>query len=371
MPIANDDVLFVSDDPDRWDPVINELKKNFKCAALVWRQLANFTTLDYTVFVIHADLNNSSSVENIKKLKEKQAEDTSIIFLVNMDERSDRVNAKSLGATTLIDIEASKEEIIAQTVFQLARSGAKGQSPQESANVTCSAVAAMMDDMNQLLRSGQQLRREPVDLCCDALVDSLSRFGVKPLLSAIKDHDSFTYRHSMIVTLFTTALALRYNMKREDVNRLTVGALLHDVGKFVISPKILDKPTALTETELQVMRRHPIDGAQLIRSSGEFDPEIVTIARHHHELLDGTGYPDGLSGRFIPDIVRVITITDIFAALIEARPYKRSQTAEEAYATLSDMKGKVDFDILRAFEPVALESEDDILIMQLARGNVA
>jgi len=82
--------------------------------------------------------------------------------------------------------------------------------------------------------------------------------------------------------------------------------------------------------------------------------------RSHHEMLDGSGYPDGLTGAAIPDPVRLITVCDIFAALIERRPYKMPKSAAAAFQILTDMRGRLDQDLIRAFAPVALSIEGDL-----------
>jgi HD-GYP domain-containing protein (c-di-GMP phosphodiesterase class II) len=91
--------------------------------------------------------------------------------------------------------------------------------------------------------------------------------------------------------------------------------------------------------------------------TGDYDALTLSVVRSHHEYLDGSGYPDGLRGPQIPDLVRLITICDIFAALIEARPYKAPKSAPEAYAILRQMTAKLDVDLVRAFGEVAAACE--------------
>jgi HD-GYP domain-containing protein (c-di-GMP phosphodiesterase class II) len=91
--------------------------------------------------------------------------------------------------------------------------------------------------------------------------------------------------------------------------------------------------------------------------TGDYDALTLSVVRSHHEYLDGSGYPDGLRGAQIPDLVRLITICDIFAALIEARPYKAPKAPGDAYAILGSMKAKLDADLVRAFGAVAVACE--------------
>jgi HD-GYP domain-containing protein (c-di-GMP phosphodiesterase class II) len=143
-------------------------------------------------------------------------------------------------------------------------------------------------------------------------------------------------------------------MREDDQRRLARAALLHDVGKAFIPLSILDKPDGLTEEELATVRSHPRRGHEALQTSGGFPPEMLDVVLHHHEFLDGTGYPDGLSGKEISDIVRLTTIVDIYAALVENRSYRVPYTRLKAFSIMEEMGGKVDQQLLQAFRPVAV-----------------
>ena len=138
-------------------------------------------------------------------------------------------------------------------------------------------------------------------------------------------------------------------MREEDQQRLTRSALLHDIGKAQIPRAILQKPSRLTEGEMAIMRTHPSLGQLVLQRGGTFPEEVLSVARHHHEYLDGSGYPAGLRGAAIPDAVRIITICDIFGALIERRAYRAPMDPMHALQVLADMNDKLDGDLVRAF----------------------
>jgi HD-GYP domain-containing protein (c-di-GMP phosphodiesterase class II) len=102
------------------------------------------------------------------------------------------------------------------------------------------------------------------------------------------------------------------------------------------------------------MNRHPVIGYELLQAIPEISPEILDGVRHHHEYLDGSGYPDGLTAPQISDLVRLLTISDIFAALVESRPYRPSMSRQDAYKILCGMDGKLEGALVRAFRSVAL-----------------
>jgi HD-GYP domain-containing protein (c-di-GMP phosphodiesterase class II) len=150
------------------------------------------------------------------------------------------------------------------------------------------------------------------------------------------------------------AFALNIKFPDADVKRLGLAATLHDVGKARIPLSILDKPGRLDQSEQEIMNRHPIIGYELLKPIPEISPEILDGVRHHHEYLDGSGYPDGLTAPEISDLVRLLTISDIFAALIEWRPYRPSMSRQDAYKILCDMDGKLETPLVKAFRSVAL-----------------
>jgi HD-GYP domain-containing protein (c-di-GMP phosphodiesterase class II) len=140
------------------------------------------------------------------------------------------------------------------------------------------------------------------------------------------------------------------------VLHIAIASALHDIGKAKIPLEILDKPGALTPAEFAHIKLHPQHGYDMVSASGDYDEAVLHAVLHHHEYLDGTGYPHGLSAAAIPDLTRIITIVDIFAALVEERVYRAAMPFEKAFSILDDMTGKLDKSLVNAFRPVALAS---------------
>jgi putative two-component system response regulator len=118
------------------------------------------------------------------------------------------------------------------------------------------------------------------------------------------------------------------------VSALERGGILHDVGKIGIPDSILLKPGALTREEFDRMKQHTLIGDQLC-SELRLLRAVRPIVRHHHERLDGSGYPDGLAGRQVPLVAQIMGVVDVYDALTTARPYKRAHTAEHAFEELA------------------------------------
>jgi HD-GYP domain-containing protein (c-di-GMP phosphodiesterase class II) len=143
-------------------------------------------------------------------------------------------------------------------------------------------------------------------------------------------------------------VAARLGTDPGAVARIERAARVHDVGKIVISPEILDKPGALTPCEFAEIQRHAIFGARLVASLE--DPLLTAIVRHHHERIDGSGYPDHLHGAAIPLGSRIIGVVDSYDALTSCRPYRAALTPPEAIALLEEEAGeKLDAAVVAAF----------------------
>jgi putative nucleotidyltransferase with HDIG domain len=147
---------------------------------------------------------------------------------------------------------------------------------------------------------------------------------------------------------------LSLGLATRDLERLYSAAIFHDIGKAKIPLAILDKPARLDAEERALIETHTTAGYELLKRNAGISPEILDAVRHHHEFLDGSGYPDGLCGDSISDIVRILTISDIFSALIEHRPYRQPMPREQAYVIIRGMRGKLEMPLVAAFRDVAL-----------------
>ena len=145
------------------------------------------------------------------------------------------------------------------------------------------------------------------------------------------------------------AFGQQLGLSKADRQRLSFAGMLHDIGKARIPLAILEKPGRLDEQELAVMRKHPQYGFDALATVPDLPAEMLDMVVHHHEYLDGSGYPHGLGAGEVSDLVRIITISDVFGALIERRSYKPPLTGDAAYQILLDMGAKLDKDLVREF----------------------
>jgi HD-GYP domain-containing protein (c-di-GMP phosphodiesterase class II) len=185
------------------------------------------------------------------------------------------------------------------------------------------------------------------------LIESLAKNGIARWTEAVRSHHNLTYQHCLLVTGSAIAFGQHLGFSDEDLARLATGAMLHDLGKADIPVTILDKPSALTPKEMQIVQRHPNSGYEALKGNADFSQDMLDVVLHHHEYLDGSGYPDNLMAQSIPDITRLVTIADVFAALVEKRAYKVAMSGEKAINIMQKMTGKLDMPVLKAVSVVA------------------
>ncbi|KQT60806.1 phosphohydrolase [Methylobacterium sp. Leaf456] len=186
----------------------------------------------------------------------------------------------------------------------------------------------------------------------EIVLDTVSEVGIRAWLDLVWRHDISVYQHSLSVAGFAAAFAAELGLSGADRRRLARAALLHDIGKALIPRAILDKPGPLTPEETRVMQTHADLGADLLGREAAYAPEILDVVRHHHERLDGSGYPEGLTAPRIGDLVRLVAICDVHSALTERRVYRPAMSHAQAFALMEAQAGQLDPDLLRAYRPV-------------------
>jgi putative nucleotidyltransferase with HDIG domain len=171
---------------------------------------------------------------------------------------------------------------------------------------------------------------------------------LKELAAALEAGDPYVRGHSRRVARYASMIAERMGLAPEEVDCIRTAAAVHDVGKVRTPIEVLHKPGRLTDEEYAVIKEHPVDGAHLVEALG--DDGITAIVRHHHERLDGHGYPSGLSGDAIPLGARIVAVADTFDAITSARPYRPASPHRTALDILTKEAGtQLDANAVRAF----------------------
>lgn len=164
---------------------------------------------------------------------------------------------------------------------------------------------------------------------------------VQALVRTIELKDLSTAAHTWRVVLYTRLVAEHFGIKGDRLQNLTVGAALHDLGKIDIPDAVLQKPARLTEEEFAIIRKHPIYGHERLVSMGEDNPDILELVRHHHERVDGKGYPDGLTAAKVPPSARYFAVIDSFDAMTSLRPYRTEAGPQAAPAAIEELRSGI------------------------------
>jgi len=163
--------------------------------------------------------------------------------------------------------------------------------------------------------------------------------SIKMLAAAIDAKDPYTRGHSERVSRYARAIAQFMDLSEEEIEKVYLAGLLHDVGKIGIQDRILQKPAALTDEEYEIMKTHPERGYKIMKEVKQL-ADVVPGMRYHHENWDGTGYPFGLKGEQIPLIARIVAVADTFDAMTTDRPYQRRMPTEKAVERIVMLSGR-------------------------------
>ena len=208
------------------------------------------------------------------------------------------------------------------------------------------AVSAMFNEA----RMGKTINAEG----CLPLVEDISNSvlrnpGAIVSLARLKSRDDYSYMHSVAVCALMVALARQTGMSEDDCRAAGLAGLMHDVGKAVMPLDVLNKPGRLTETEFAVIRTHPERGHELLVGGQAVLESTLDVALHHHERMDGTGYPHKLPGEQISLMARMGAVCDVYDAISSNRPYKAGWDPAQSIARMASWKGHFDPALFSAF----------------------
>ncbi|MBD1547247.1 HD-GYP domain-containing protein [Roseibium aggregatum] len=307
------------------------------------------------LLVIELENASGDHVENLKTAL-AGVEDLPKLCIVSKANRREVVQAAALGKVETIERDEELTTLV-RKMRQMLKPNFEVMFPETTPDTTREAFLQTAACLDEIVLAAASSRPMPVRTLARTLhhiYAALTKDGISAWLSAVQCHHSHTYRHSMMVAGLAATFAQTLGWSHKDQELVTFGGLMHDIGKTRIPLSILDKPGELTPEETELVRQHTLFGREILKSRLEIPFEVKKMAVQHHELLDGSGYPQGLAGDQIDTMVRVMTICDVFTAMTETRSYKDAIPPRNAYAALSTMKTQLDQDLVRAFQPVVL-----------------
>jgi putative nucleotidyltransferase with HDIG domain len=341
-------VHFVTDEPSKIPAIRAMLEPRYQ---VVPRLLGTGETqISDGVLMVDADLREAARIEQIKLVLRGLRPITEKLFVVQSHIQHMVAQAYALGATSVV--RGSREIVFKLAEIEVAVNAAKTDFAVTSPDIAGDAAA--FESMFTAIRNGKSITLSDAENATTQIVNGIAQNGLGAWLDDVRRYHEGTFQHCLLVTGVAVGFALDLKFTHPDVKRLGMAATLHDIGKARIPVSILDKPGRLEPVEEEIMKRHPVIGYELLQDLAGISPEVLDGVRHHHEYLDGSGYPDALTAGKISDLVRLLTISDIFAALIERRSYKSPMSRENAYKVLCGMDGKLEGSLVKAFRKVAL-----------------
>jgi putative two-component system response regulator len=210
---------------------------------------------------------------------------------------------------------------------------------------TCNSLTEGLSRVQSLLRL-----KNHIDDQAQSVLLSLAR--------SIEARNSLTEAHSERMAEYAVQFGERLGLQKQELQDLRIACLLHDIGKVAVPDSILLKPGPLDAEEMEIVQQHPVIGENICAPLKSLH-HILPVIRHHHERMDGSGYPDGFCGEQIPVPARVLQIADIYDALITDRPYRMALSSEEALEILHSeaMRGWLDASLVREFSLIRQSRE--------------
>ncbi len=347
--------------------VVTELTSRYHdIIELSIEQAAGFDFSNAIMLIVDVPPDNYETVTSLKKiLQVTNQKSIPSFFVLGSMTRKETMQVQILGASDFLVHPVNHENFITK-LGKLANNSIEDswKALSKTQEAALKAGLKVFEDLFANVKEGQAFSNEDIRQCCDLTIKATAGDGLSDMISAIRTHHNYTYRHSMMVSGYLSAFGLLLGIKGNDMQNLVACGLIHDIGKAYVSPDLLDKPGPLTDEEWVEMKKHPEYSRQILESI-ECNEIIFEGCIHHHEKLDGTGYPDGLKGDEVSDIARMVAIADVFSGVTEKRSYKKSMSKEKAYDIMLSMQGHLDMDLVNAFKPIAL----DILPTGLNSGN--
>lgn len=346
-----DQISIISDTQCRAEDIARHLAGMFATQSFARRNLAQAKPAKYTI--VDIDLEDSSDFPDLRRWLELRPKAGTAIFAVEPGVRRQVLQAYALGATDFVERPLNNQALLTALFGDIGSLAGDPSARSVGNSDGVSAGIGALQNIFTSVTSGTAVDLKTIHAAGDTVVSHIEAEGLVRWIDTVRQHHSQTYQHCLLVTGVGVAFGQHLGFCSGDRQKLAFGGLLHDIGKAGVPVAILEKPSALTDEEMAVMKQHPLLGFEALRAMSGIHPDMLDVVLHHHEYLDGSGYPHGLAASELSDIVRMMTIADVFGALIERRAYKPPFSCEAAYQVLENMGCKLDTDLVREFRPFA------------------
>jgi len=346
-----DEISIVSDSADAAADIGRQLAGIFVTQSFLLGGLPKANPSKYTI--IDIDLRDGAHLGELRLWLERRPRNGKVIVAVDRGVRRDAVQAFAMGATDVIDRPIVAKALLTRLFGDI---GALFDDDALASGENSDGVAQGGGALRSIFLSavsGAPVDMKTIDAAGEAVVANIESEGLVSWIDKVRHHHSQTYQHCLLVTGVSVTFGRQLGFTNADKRKLAFAGLLHDIGKAKIPLAILEKPGPLDAAETEVMKEHPQLGFETLKDMQGIDHDMLDMVVHHHEYLDGSGYPHGLEASQLSDLVRMMTIADVFGALIERRPYKPPMSGPDAYQLLEKMGSRLDQDLLREFRPIS------------------
>ena len=346
-------VHVVADDSIKLAEVLTMLERNHAVVAELLARAGGKRNACQAI-VASADLRILENINRLKKVLGGNRTAEKRIFLLDRSAHLDVAQAYALGATLVLSGPVNAARLLGALADGAAADAVSNPDQAEGGEAVAAFGAAAIASMFAAVTKGLAVDVAGTKMAGSKIAYHVAEKGLSDWLATIRSHHEGTYQHCLLVTGVAVDFGLSLGMASRDIERLSTAAMFHDIGKAMIPVSLLDKPGRLDEGERRLIETHPEVGHGALKENKAISFEVLDAVRHHHEYLDGSGYPDGLCADKISDLVRILTISDIFSALIEDRRYRPPMPREDAYGILCGMRGKLEKPLVASFRDVAL-----------------
>ncbi len=311
------------------------------------------------IIIVGEDVSPFNSISFITEIRNNpDLSAVSILHTINEKNRRLIEDSKNTGVSNVITKPFNSNELTGR-VSSLINKGVEKEweaLPDLQRNALQTSVG-VFNSISDALLTDDTVSFENVKGNCQSLVSSIEKNDFISILDGVRNHDDYTYAHSMRVATLLTLLGHAAGFKNDDQLILSSGGLLHDVGKMYIPLDILNKPGRLTEEEFEIMKGHVGGTMEYLKKVDNIPPAVFIIAEQHHEKIDGTGYPNGLKGKDLNELARMAAVVDVFSALTDRRVYKDPMSTSKAIGIMvNEMDGHLDQHYIKMFKTILADA---------------
>jgi len=317
---------------------INELKTGMFVSEVILRERKNKVKNQGRV-------NSQRTIESLKKQGVTQ-----VIIKCEDDETSSTQPIENSKETPQQNIETDQSSIVDPTQNKLT---AEASSLDQEFSRSCEIYDNTTKNIQSLFnhaRAQKALSPEAINLLASEITDSVVRneYAIT-ILTRIRHHSTYQWEHATNCAILVCGFALFLGLNKDTAQKMTLGALLHDIGVAKVPKGIIEKPSKLTTNEMDVVKKHLAWGHQLCKKDGFNDPILMDMLINHHERLDGSGYPRGLKKEKLSKLARITAIVDVYDAMTGDKNYKKGLPPISALRHLLGDKNKFDQEIVQQF----------------------